>query len=123
MPSRATSPLRLIGYACILVAAAFSQRGDDLVADTKFDLVTNRNAPAPSATSVLGAPGFLDKVTKFLDDSAQGKDGEVLKQLVERLRRETTRKVEDQYQENQNRLRDELQRREHFVVKSSPALA
>jgi hypothetical protein len=91
--------------------------------DGKFDLVTNRNAPAPSATSVLGAPGFLDKVTKFLDDSAQGKDGEVLKQLVERLRRETTRKVEDQYQENQNRLRDELQRREHFVVKSSPALA
>lgn len=41
VPSRATSPLRLIGYACILVAAAFSQRGDDLVADTKFDLVTN----------------------------------------------------------------------------------
>ena len=39
--SLATSPLRLLGYAAILIAAAFSQRGSDLVADTKFDLVTN----------------------------------------------------------------------------------
>lgn len=36
----ATSPLRLLGYALVLVAMAFSQRGSELVADTKFDLVT-----------------------------------------------------------------------------------
>ncbi|HEX2892736.1 MAG TPA: alpha-(1-_3)-arabinofuranosyltransferase family protein [Marmoricola sp.] len=37
---RATSPLRQVGYAAVLVALAFSQAGGRMVADTKFDLVT-----------------------------------------------------------------------------------
>ncbi len=39
--SRATSPLRQVGYAAVLVALAFSQAGGRMVADTKFDLLTN----------------------------------------------------------------------------------
>ena len=39
--SRATSPLRQVGYAAVLIAMAFSQSGGRMVADTKFDLVTN----------------------------------------------------------------------------------
>lgn len=37
----ATSRLRMWGYAAILVAMAFSQSAGRMVADTKFDLVTN----------------------------------------------------------------------------------
>lgn len=37
----ATSPLRMWGYGAILVAMAFSQAAGRMVADTKFDLLTN----------------------------------------------------------------------------------
>lgn len=38
---RATSRLRMLGYAAILTAMAFSQSSGRMVADTKFDLVTD----------------------------------------------------------------------------------
>jgi arabinofuranan 3-O-arabinosyltransferase len=38
---RATSRLRMVGYAAILTAMAFSQSAGRMVADTKFDLVTD----------------------------------------------------------------------------------
>lgn len=37
----ATSPLRMCGYAAILTAMAFAQSAGRMVADTKFDLLTN----------------------------------------------------------------------------------
>jgi arabinofuranan 3-O-arabinosyltransferase len=39
-PSRATSRLRQAGYAVILTALAFAQSSGEMVADTKFDLLT-----------------------------------------------------------------------------------
>lgn len=53
----ATAPLRMAGYAAILVAMAFSQSGGLMVADSKFDLVT--------------APGrFLAKALELWDPMA-----------------------------------------------------
>src|SRR4051794_6475887 len=40
-PALPTSALRQVGYAMILTAFAFSQSAGQMVADTKFDLVTD----------------------------------------------------------------------------------
>lgn len=48
----ATSPLRMVGYAAVLTAAAFSQSGGAMVADTKFDLLTDPGRFLAKATSL-----------------------------------------------------------------------
>lgn len=88
-----------------------------------FELVTNRDALAPSSLAVLRDQSFLEQVRTFLQQVRQSKEGEVLAQLLERLNRETTRHREDQYIENNSRLRAELPQRESFLIQDVPAIA
>ncbi|HEX5746105.1 MAG TPA: hypothetical protein VFZ09_07665 [Archangium sp.] len=87
-----------------------------------FELVTNRDALAPSSLQVLRDVKFVEQVRTFIQQLRQQKEGDVLAQLMDRLNRETTRHKEDQYINNNNRLRDELRERETFVIKGIPAL-
>lgn len=87
-----------------------------LVIDGNFELVTNRDAVAPSSLSVLRDQEFVRQIRSFLQFVQQSKEGDVFAQLIDRLNRETTRHEENQYIENNARLRRELPERESFVV-------
>lgn len=93
-----------------------------LIINGNFELVTNRDALAPSSLGVLRDPKFLEQVSTFLKQIHQQKEGDILAQLMDRLNRETTRHKEDQYIENNSRLRLELPERDSFVVKGVPVL-
>lgn len=93
-----------------------------LVIDGNFELVTNRDAVAPSSLSVLRDQEFVAHIHRFLQLVQQSKEGEVFAQLIERLNRETTRHQENQYIENNSRLKRELVQRESFTVKGIPTL-
>lgn len=93
-----------------------------LVIDGNFELVTNRDAVAPSSLSVLRDQEFVSQIRRFLQGVQQSKEGDVFAQLVDRLNRETTRHAENQYIENNIRIRRELPERESFVVNDMPAL-
>jgi hypothetical protein len=94
-----------------------------LIVDGNFELVTNRDALAPSSLAILRSQEFVRQIRTFLADIKNSKDGDVLSQLMDRLNRETTRHEENQYIENNNRLRRELIERESFTVPGVPSLA
>ncbi len=90
------------------------------IIDGPFELVTNRDALAPSSFRVLGDPKFIEQIKSFLVGIKNSKEGIVLNELIERLKRETTRHRENQYIENNTKIRSELSQRESFVIKNAP---
>lgn len=94
-----------------------------LILDGNFELVTNRDAVAPSSLSVLRDQEFVKQIRNFLQFVQQSKEGDVLAQLIDRLNRETTRHEENQYIESNNRIRRELPERDSFIVSgAAPAV-
>lgn len=93
-----------------------------LIIDGPFELVTNRDALAPSSLGILRDQEFTKQIKNFLQGVAISKEGDVLAQLVSRLNRETTRHEENRYIDNNNKLRQELKERESFLLKAVPNL-
>ena len=93
-----------------------------LIIDGNFELVTNRDALAPSSLAILRDQEFTKQIRSFLQNIQQSKEGDIFAQLLDRLNRETTRHEENQYIENNNRLRRELTERDTFKIKGIPAL-
>ncbi|WP_254508947.1 hypothetical protein [Anatilimnocola floriformis] len=92
--------------------------------DGPFELVTNRNAPAPSAHKTLTDPSFLDKIKAFLNDVVRKRSrGEVVKGLVARLGEERTHQREDQYHKMMEQVKSSLPDRTTFIVEDLPVLA
>jgi hypothetical protein len=83
--------------------------------DGPFELVTNRNSPAPESLRLLKESAFLDKVKAFLNDvTTKRPRGAVLRELVERLAQERTHEREDQYHKIMARVKDSLPGRSQF---------
>ena len=62
-----------------------------------FELVTNRNLPAQNATSLLKDSQFVKNVAEFLNRVSRESGGEILRELVNRIRREATAVKENEY--------------------------
>jgi hypothetical protein len=93
-----------------------------LIIDGNFELVTNRDALAPSSLATLRDQDFTKQIRLFLQGIQQSKEGDIFAQLIDRLNRETTRHEENKYIENNNRLRHELTERDTFTIKGVPSL-
>jgi hypothetical protein len=87
-----------------------------LFIDGPFELVTNRNLPAQSATSLLREPQFVKNVADFLKRVSRESGGEVLRELVNRLRREATAVRENEYIAKNQLLKEDAQYRLQFRV-------
>lgn len=85
--------------------------------DGPFELVTNRNSPAPESLRLLKEPGFLDKVKAFLNDvTTKRPRGTVFRELVERLGQERTHEREEQYHKIMAKVKDSLPARSQFQL-------
>ena len=93
-----------------------------LIIDGTFELVTNRDALAPSSLAILRDQEFVKQIRQFLQNVRHSKEGDILDQLIDRLNRETTRHEENAYIENNDRLRKEIPERDSFVIKNLPPL-
>lgn len=93
-----------------------------LIIDGPFDLVTNRDAPAPSANQTLRDAGFIGHLQQALKDFEKTKEGSVFAELIQRLKRETTRQRENAYLKAHEEVRKELPQRETFSIKDVPSL-
>lgn len=83
--------------------------------DGPFELVTNRNSPAPESLRLLKETAFLDKVKAFLNEVITKRPrGAVLRELVERLGQERTHEREDQYHKIMARVKESLPSRSQF---------
>lgn len=83
--------------------------------DGPFDLVTNRNSPAPESSRLLKEKGFLDKLKDFLNDIVMRRPrGAVLRELVDRLARERTHEREEQYHKIMAEVKEGLPGRAQF---------
>jgi hypothetical protein len=88
-----------------------------LLIDGPFELVTNRNAPAPNALQLLSDKTFLEKVKLFLEEIVHKRPrGAVLRELVERLAAERTHQREDQYHKMMAQVKESLPARAQFRV-------
>lgn len=88
-----------------------------LIVDGPFDLVTNRDGPAPSAQLLLKDARFAQSIDKALKDFARRKkDGLILEELVQRLGRESTRHREDSYVSANDEVKQGLAGRRTFHV-------
>jgi len=88
-----------------------------LIVDGDFDLVTNRNALSKKAYDTLLNPGFVAEVKKFLD--SQRANDSVFRELLSRLRRESSETLLNEQIEDLNAARKDLKTRERFRVKDS----
>jgi len=85
--------------------------------DGPFELVTNRNSPAPDSLKLLKEAAFLDKVKAFLNEIITKRPrGTILRELVERLGQERTHEREDQYHKIMAKVKDSLPGRSMFQV-------
>jgi len=92
--------------------------------DGPFELVTNRNSPAPDSLRLLKEPAFLDKIKAFLIDvSTKRPRGAVFKELVDRLGEERTHEREEQYLKLMERAKASLPERAQFQILDVPLLA
>jgi hypothetical protein len=94
-----------------------------LIVDGPFDLVTNRDAPAPSASLILKDARFAQHIRTQLEQFERSKEGSVLTELIQRLNRETTRHREDAYLEANRSLREDMGLRERFTVRKVAVLS
>lgn len=87
--------------------------------DGPFELVTNRNAPAPNAHKVLTDTSFLDKIKAFLNEVRNNRPrGAILKGLIERLSNERTHQREDQYHKMMDHVKASLPDRAQFMIEN-----
>jgi hypothetical protein len=102
--------------------AEFSALADNtehhlLFMDGPFELVTNRNSPAPESLKLLKEPAFLDKIRSFLIDvSTKRPRGAVFRELVERLGQERTYEREEQYHKLMAKAKESLPGRKQFQI-------
>jgi hypothetical protein len=83
--------------------------------DGPFELVTNRNSPAPESLRLLKEAAFLEKVKAFLNEvKTKRPRGTVLRELVERLSQERTHEREDQYHKIMAKVKESLPGRSQF---------
>jgi len=83
--------------------------------DGPFELVTNRNSPAPDSLKLLKEAGYLDKVKAFLNEVINKRArGAVLRELVERLGQERTHDREEQYHKIMAKVKESLPGRSQF---------
>ncbi|MCB9705528.1 MAG: hypothetical protein H6711_26895 [Myxococcales bacterium] len=85
-----------------------------LLIDGHFSLVTNRNSLAEESLKVLRSPDFLGEIRKFLD-AAYGSDS-VVRQLVDRLQRESEQFRLERYSQQHDGFLADLPRRERFQI-------
>jgi len=93
--------------------------------DGPFELVTNRNLPAQSATSILKAPQFVDKISEFLNRVVAASGGDILRELVNRIRREATVVKESEYALKNQQLKEGMPHRIQLRVEipGAPSVA
>lgn len=85
--------------------------------DGPFELVTNRNSPAPDSLRLLKEAGYLDKIKAFLNDTITKRPrGAILRELVERLGQERTHEREEQYHKIMAKVKDSLPKRSQFQI-------
>lgn len=85
--------------------------------DGPFELVTNRNSPAPDSLKLLKEAGYLDKLKAFLSDVINKRPrGAILRELVERLGQERTHEREEQYHKIMAKVKESLPGRSQFQV-------
>ena len=96
-----------------------------LIIDGPFELVTNRNSPAPSTLSTLQEKSFLSNVKSFLDDVYNGNKpgGSIFKELVNSLNQARTEHREEAYTKMSHDVRHQLPARAKFLIKNEPSLA
>jgi hypothetical protein len=83
--------------------------------DGPFELVTNRNSPAPDSLKLLKEAGYLEKVRDFLNDVINKRPrGTILRELVDRLGKERTYEREDQYHKIMASVKASLPGRSQF---------
>lgn len=84
--------------------------------DGPFELVTNRNLPAQSATTQLKDPRFVKHIGDFLGRISHESGGEILRELVNRIRREATAVKENEYVSKTQQLKEGAAGRQQFRV-------
>ncbi len=90
-----------------------------LIINGDFELVTNRDAPAPSTLEILRDAGFIENIRRFFSRAKDAKDN-ILAELLQRINRERDQHQENQYLDAIAGLRDGLAHRETFKTKHLP---
>ncbi len=91
--------------------------------DGPFELVTNRNSPAPDSLRLLKESGYLDKVKAFLNEVISKRPrGAILRELVARLSEERTHEREDQYHKIMAKVKNSLPERSQFQITDADAI-
>jgi hypothetical protein len=91
--------------------------------DGPFELVTNRNLPAQSATTLLKDPPFVKNVSDFLSRASRESNGVVLRELLNRIRREATAVKENEYISKNQELKEGMINRPQFRLEIAGAPA
>ena len=84
--------------------------------DGSFELVTNRNAPAPEAAALLRETDFLQEIRDFLDRASRDVGGPVLTGLLRCLSNEADAATENQQIRKNEKLKKSIATRDHFLV-------
>lgn len=91
--------------------------------DGPIELVTNRNAAAPSTLQLFADKTFVEKIKAFLDDVFHKRPrGVIFRELLQRLTSERTHQREDHYLKMMNQVKASLPSRGQFQVKNVPQL-
>ena len=88
----------------------------NLFIDGPFELVTNRNLPAQSATTLLKDPQFVKYVADFLTRVSRESGGDILRELRNRIKREATAVKENEYIQKALQLKEGVANRIQFRV-------
>jgi hypothetical protein len=91
--------------------------------DGPFELVTNRNSPAPDSLRLLKETGYLEKVKAFLTEIITTRPrGAIMRELVDRLGLERTHEREEQYHKIMAKVKESLPGRSQFQVSDAAGL-
>lgn len=91
------------------------------IIDGDFELITSRNQLAEKSKDLLSNPNFIDKIKEFLQHTLlqkqkPKKDIYILKELLQRLNRETTDHDEYTAKENLDRKKESIIKRKRFHI-------